>query len=298
MSEATVYQLLPRSTAGSTLRLDAGRLCATIRHRDLTREGPFTVVAPKLRVIDVGTRFCVDVTAARTSVEVTEGEVRVEGSDWSSRVVAGQTMSSDAPRVTAPVPAVAAPAPASTCKSLRSLESREACEAAASAGDGLAAQNALYNLALLARDQRHDGASALTLFQAYRRRFPQGPLAPEASLGILTELSQEGRYADAASEALRYLQAYPAEAKAAQVGLILGNLERERLGDAAAARSAYERVLRSATDPEVAGEALFGLAASELQLGQRAEAQATARRYLAEHPTGARAAEAARLLER
>ncbi len=299
VGDGTVYELSPAvASAGPTLRLKAGRLCATIRHRDPAREGPFTLVAPKLRIIDVGTRFCVVATASRTAVDVTEGEVRVEGDDWSRRVVAGQSLASDDPRPS-PVPAVGAPAPSSSsCEALRSLDAREACEAAASAGDGLAAQNALYNLALLARDQRHDGASALSLFQAYRHRFPQGPLAPEASLGILTELSQEGRYAEAAEEATQYLAAYPGEAKAAQVGLILGNLQRERLANPAAARSAYERVLAAAAEPEVAGEALFGLAASELQLGDRSGAHAAARRYLAEHPTGARAAEAARLLER
>jgi ferric-dicitrate binding protein FerR (iron transport regulator) len=130
VGEATVYQVAPGQP--STLRLDQGRLCAVIRHRDLAREGPFTLVAPKLRVIDLGTRFCVDVTAARTLVEVTEGEVRVEGEDWSTRVVAGQTVASDGPRPAAPAPAVTAPAlPQSNCESLRSLDAREACEAAA-----------------------------------------------------------------------------------------------------------------------------------------------------------------------
>jgi TolA-binding protein len=94
------------------------------------------------------------------------------------------------------------------------------------------------------------------------------------------------------------VQAYPGESKSAQVGLILGNLQRERLDNPAGARAAYERVLRSAPEPEVAGEALFGLALSELKLGQRSEAEAALRRYLAEHPTGARVAEATRLLGR
>ena len=299
VEEATVYELLPAADpAGPTLRLQTGRLCAAIRHRDPAREGPLTVVTPKLRIVDVGTRFCVVATASRTAVDVTEGEVRAEGAGWSRRVVAGQSLASDDPRP-APVPSVAASAMAprpSSCEAMRSLEAREACEEQAAAGEGLAAQNALYNLALLARDQRHDGASALSLFQAYRRRFPQGALAPEASLGVLTELSQEGRYSEAASEATQYLKAYATEAKAPQVGLMLGNLERERLADPSAARTTYEQVLRSAKEPEVAGEALFGLALSELQLGDRSAAQATARRYLAEHPEGARAAEAARLL--
>jgi TolA-binding protein len=296
VTEATVYQLLP----ASALRLEAGRLCAVVKHRDPLREGPFTVLAPKLRIVDVGTRFCVEVAAGRTTVAVSEGAIRAEGEGGRSvEVVAGHQIASDDARLRPPVPSVAATAPSTgSCESLPTLSARESCEAAASSGDGLAAQNALYNLALLARDQRHDGASALTLFQAYRHRFPEGPLAPEASLGILTELSQEGRYADAASEASQYLKAYPGEAKAAQVGLVLGNLERERLENPAAARSAYEQVVRSAAEPEVAGEALFGLALSELQLGQKPEAQATARRYLAEHPTGARAVEAKRLLER
>jgi TolA-binding protein len=305
VSDGTVYQLLPVSgrpagNGGLSVRLDAGRLCATIRH-DPSREGPFTVLTPKLRVVDVGTRFCVEATAGRTKVDVSEGEVRVEGEGgWTSQVVAGQSLASDEPRFMAPVPTVAAPAPVarSSCEALPGLQAREACWAEASAGNGLAAQNALYNLALLARDQRHDGASALSLFQAYRHRFPKGPLVPEADLGILTELSAEARYGEAASEATQYLDAYPGEVKAAQVGLMLGNLERERLGSPAAARSAYEQVLRSTVEPEIAGEALFGLALSELQLGQKTEAQATARRYLAEHPAGARAAEAAWLLQR
>ncbi|MHB8417681.1 MAG: FecR domain-containing protein [Myxococcales bacterium] len=302
---ATVYELLPApahpsSAIGPTLRLEAGRLCAVVRHRDPLAEGPLTVLTPKLRIVDVGTRFCVEVAAGRTAVDVSEGRVQVEGAGGRAvELAAGQRIASDDERFRPPVPAVAPPAPLKGgCQALLALEAREACDAAASSGEGLAAQNALYDLALLARDERHDGATALALFQAYRQRFPQGPLAPEASLGILTELTAEGHYAEAASEAGRYLQAHPSDAKAAQVGLMLGTLERERLGDAAAARAAYEQALRSAAEPDVAGEALFGLALSELQLGQGAEGQAALRRYLAEYPAGARAADAARLLAR
>ena len=297
---AAVYHMAgPR-----TLLLSSGRVCATIRHRDPSM-GPFVVLAPSLRVVDLGTRFCVETAAGRTAVEVTEGKVRVEAEGGRSvSVAAGQRVDSADARLVpasaaAPVPAVAPQeATPPSCDRLGALEARERCFAAASTGDDLAAQNALYSLALLARDQRRDGAAALTLFQTYLHRFPAGPLAPEASLGILTELEAESRYAAAAAEAQRYLTAHPGENKAPEVRLILANLERERLGRPEAARDAYAQVLQGQADREVQGEALFGLALSELQLGQRADAEGALRRYLAEHPAGARAADAQRLLRR
>ena len=77
------------------------------------------------------------------------------------------------------------------------------CLQAAAAGVGLAAEAALFELGMLAHDRGQIG-EAVRLFQSYAERFPEGVLAPEASIALMVDLRHSGRLAEATAEAARF----------------------------------------------------------------------------------------------
>lgn len=188
-------------------------------------------------------------------------------------------------------------APAVTsCPTSGPLPMREDCLARLASGGNLAAQNALFALALLARDEKRDGQSAISFFRSYLGRFPDTPLAPEASLGALAELRALHRDQEAMSEADRYLSHYAAAGRADEVELLRASLLQDGLGRPAEALSAYERVLATSGRPRLRDEADFGRALALQALGRGTEAVRALERYRQTYPSGAHAAEAAALL--
>lgn len=278
--------------------LTEGKLCAEIAHRDLPREGPFLIVAPQVRVTVLGTHFCVETLAGRTMVSVTEGRVRVENAQGAVALVgAGEAVQSDelSTELSAEPSTAAATA---RCPAQGPLQAREDCAAQLSAGSGLSAQNALFALALLARDEGHDGPAAASYFRSFLGRFPQAPLAPEASIGLLRELRAQSRDGEALGEADRYLARYASDGREADVLLLRAHLLRERLGRPREALADYQRVLTEASTSALRGEALYGLATSQGDLGETAQQRRSLDRYLREYPQGDHAAQAARERDR
>lgn len=324
----------PGAVAGATAGVAAGGELATpvgpgalpVPRGAGGERSPFLVEAPDLRVIVIGTRFCVEVSGEHTQVSVSEGKVRVENrAGGSAFVVAGQAVSSaDAatwaapPRFPltalpppAPAPSLAAraavdraavaPTPGSlvparttdACVRERSLDAREACYGQLLAGDDLVAQEALYSLAVMERDERRDGRAALSFFRAYVGRFPGGTLAPEASQNVLSELEREAQPDAALAAANDYLRRFPSEARAPQVQLLRAKILRDELGRPAEALAAYEGALRGALWPALREEALFSKGLCEQRLGRTAAARTSNKAYLLEFPNGRYAAQLA-----
>lgn len=97
------------------------------------------------------------------------------------------------------------------------------CLAEVAAGSDLAAQNALFELALRSRGQSSD--EAIARWREYLHRFPSGVLAPEAQVGIAVELTRAGRLSDALQETQRYLSKWSDEPSAREVVELRKRLE-------------------------------------------------------------------------
>jgi hypothetical protein len=289
--------------AGYTVGLDSGEMCAAIAHRDVPKEGPFVVETASLRVVVVGTRFCVSAgeTTDASWVSVQDGQVRVERSGRSAMVSAGETLHGGDPLLAAPkakaVHSVkATSASTSTCPATDPLPTRRRCLWRLAGGDDLAAQNALYTLGLLARDQEGDGVAALSIWQTYRHRFAHGVMAAEVDLAVLSELTSQGRYGDALNVSDEFLAEYPSYFHAGEVRLKRADLLRTRLGRPAEAQDAYRNILATESSPALRGEALFGLGLSQEAMGLAADAQTTWNRYQMEFPGGRHSSEVSRRL--
>jgi ferric-dicitrate binding protein FerR (iron transport regulator) len=201
-AEVTLPPRLDANRRGAyQVRLLRGRIAAVVGRRGA--DEPLAVVTDQLRVSVVGTRFSVALEEDVTSVAVEEGKVKVESAAGMVMLTAGQSIRSDDPllagaQATAPEPCAAG-----------SLDARRACFAQAAAGAGLLAENALYALGLLERDQAHDPGAALARFREYERRFPRGVLAPEVALARAATLLRAGRGDEACAVADAFLRRFP-----------------------------------------------------------------------------------------
>jgi hypothetical protein len=288
-----------KSNPGRRVVLGRGRLCAEVAHRELPREGPFVVEAPRLRVVVIGTQFCVASDGALSTVSVNQGRIRAFGPAGKSLDVSqGETLRSDDPRwfesnaptLLSGLPSRAVRPATPACDGSHSVSARRQCYARVALGNDLASENALYGLGLLERDEAHDGAAALAVFRAYSQRFPQGLFSPEASLGRLGELLNEQRYQDAFDESGYYLSIGEDGGKP-RVELVRAQLLLESLHQPAKALPLF-RQLDSSSQPSVREEALFGLAKCLLETGAGPEAVDALKRYLLEFPGAKHAVEA------
>jgi hypothetical protein len=164
------------------------------------------VRTPHLTAVLQNARALLQVTSESTRLTVEEGEViyRDRAGDHCIR---------------APSTVMVTRAPASwdpaECEPRAPADLSE-CLALHCGSDGLCAQNALYELAMRAHDR---GALELSAgrFAAYLERFPQGILAPEASMQRMIDLSAARQTQLAIAEAERFLKRFPADPKASQV---------------------------------------------------------------------------------
>lgn len=286
----SVYRVERAASADRNVVLDRGAVEARIR--PLPPGRILAVQTPHLRAVVVGTRFSVEVSPQSSEVVVTEGTVRVEvvgrppqqvGAGQSVRVGAAQPAAAPDPSA-APLDAVA------HCEQEGTVEARRACYRPFLSGTGLAAQNALYGLAALERDQGRT-SDALALFEEHRRRFPAGLLAPEVSLEVLRLLVDERRFAKAVEEAEQFTRRFERDARGPEVRLLRANLLCAELGQREAARQAYLEGAAAARDG-AREEALCAMARCAQLQGERAQAREDWRRYLDEFPRGAHAQEA------
>ena len=173
-----------------------------------------TVTTPQLQALVQNAAAAFDVTPGATTLNVESGEVAWRAPGRKGRLNEGESIT-----VTNTVPKLlVAPlgAPLESCPGSREATGYAPCLTAASAGGGLAAQAALYELGMLAHE-RGDLAEAVRQFSAYADRFPDGALAPEASIARMVDLRADGRLAEASAEAARFAERFAGEPRAEDV---------------------------------------------------------------------------------
>ncbi len=287
------------AVAAQRIFLSRGTLLAQVDHQ--SPGAAVMVEAPQLEVVVVGTRFRVTVEPRRSRVEVLEGRVRAGHPGGTSVLVAaGEAVASDDPRLEATVPAKRTVAPllsgervaVPACGAASAIDERRTCYRAGAAGSGLAAQNALFALAQLDRDEAKDPRAALASFQEYEQRFPHGTFAPEAALGELEALLQLGQLEQALAAAHGFLEGNPTDARQDRVKLIEAQLRQEKQ-DLRVALELYRDLSRVARYPDVLEEALYERGVCEAALGDGATARATFAAYQSRFPQGPHAGDVA-----
>jgi len=181
---------------GESVKVERG----LVRIRPRGREA-VAVVTPQLEAMVQNAAALFDVTARSTVLKAESGEVSWRAAGKSGTVQAGQSVTLGLPvaRLSMPPRGV----PLESCTSNPESRAYTACLAKAAEGSGLTAETALYELAVLAHE-RGELDEATRLFRAYGERFPEGVFAPEASIGLMIDLEQAGKPAEAAAEAARF----------------------------------------------------------------------------------------------
>jgi hypothetical protein len=191
-----------QATESAPARLTWGRL-----HAGPSRELA-VVETPSSTVAWTQARFLMEVTAQGTVLVLEEGTVR-----W--RADGAEVLRSAPARLRAPEPLAlpegfgkAAIAPNADC-SMASVEEQLTCLERIARGSSLAAQNALFEEALVLSDELHAPERAVPVWAAYLQRFPEGALAPDASVGLLADLIRLGRDREALSAAEAHRRQFP-----------------------------------------------------------------------------------------
>ncbi len=152
-------------------------------------------------------RFLLDSTQARTLLVVDEGEVELRADGRLLRVRAGESLELPPPTLQVPAELLALqPVAPSNCNT---AANREQCLRAAAAGTDLAAQNALFELALWLRDEQHSPSAALEAWKQYDQRFPDGVFRIEARASAVLTLAQLGRRNEARAAAETFSRDFP-----------------------------------------------------------------------------------------
>ncbi len=274
--------------------LDRGEMVARIQKRD--RGAPLIVVTPHLQVIVASGRFRVEVEVQSSTVNLQEGALSVERQGRNVVLESGEKIESDDSRLQPRMKEVAAASPAENadvCAEL-AVEEEKKCYQDETHGSGLRAQNALYTLGLIAKEEGNS-AGALSYWRTYRQKFSDGALAREAAEGILSELLRLGRNHEALVEAERF--PFRSDERSAEVRLIVANLLRSDLGCSDRVLTAYQATLNAAkAGMRSRDESLYQIGLCQNELGHREEALATWNRYREEFPTGSHLADVIRLL--
>jgi TolA-binding protein len=248
----TQVALVRDEPAHTTLRLDSGQILVHVDKNKEARV--FDVIAGATRVEVVGTTFAVRREGAVASVRVLEGVVRVEQHDRVDELRAGTMWPEGAPPIAvspddesslrgAPAPhASSAPPvtptpPASSAAALpkpralarppgedayRRAKDREragdaagalAAYEALSSGTGDVAEASLFAAGRI-RASSGAHAEALSAFQRYRARFPNGRFARDVDVYVLDIHMAQRAYDAARAECDRFLAAFPGDPRA------------------------------------------------------------------------------------
>ncbi len=193
---------------GAVATLDGRTLTITSGHVDLRPRRALRVRAGSVEVTLQRGQAAMDVSSDGISIRVEEGEAVVRDGDTTQRLKANQGLTVVPPP---PVQLELSEARTESC-----APGAADCLSTLAAGDGLEAETALYELALGAHE-RGDTAEAIARFAEHQRRFPDGVLAPEASIGlILGHLSARDRAA-AEAEARRFIERFPSDPRVPRV---------------------------------------------------------------------------------
>lgn len=187
---------------------------------------PLTLRTPQGTLSWAQGTFRVAVESARTLLVVEEGEVRWRDPNGEQLLRAGESLEVPPARLEVPaaLKATAQGRADGACAS-REGPQRIACLREAAGGADLAAQNALFELALAAPPE-----AAVEAFRTYLRRFPSGALMPEARVQVLVALAQAGRRQEARQEAQAFLAQLPDDALAPAVAAFGRALEEDSAG--------------------------------------------------------------------
>ena len=198
--------MAPSLTAapGAVYTLDGRTLTIVSGHVEVAARRPLTVRAGGYELFVQNARVAFDVTAQGAVVLVERGEVVQRDADGRRVLRAGDRLEPAAP-LELPAAHSEACAPGA-----------DGCLTALAEGSGLEAETALYELGLSAHE-RGDAAAALARFTEHQRRFPDGVLAPEASIGVMLSHTALKNRAAAAVEARRFVERFPEDPRVARV---------------------------------------------------------------------------------
>ena len=239
----------------------------------VTAPVPVSVTTPLATIDAKAGRFALEVAAQHVVISAETGELQVHSQLMGARVLrAGESL-----RVEQPIAAAALVPPAELLRPPEPAGPRSACGAEldcltrTAKGDTLAAQLALFDLALAAR-RRGDAEQAAALWRQYLARFPEGALAPEVS-GALIRALVIADPPEALREAERYHTRFGDEPSAGGVELLRAHLLRDVGGRSDEGCALYESLVsqRSLT---VRGEALYQSAMCRQARGDLAGAAA------------------------
>jgi len=332
-SRARVVESAVRSVL---LVLQDGRLEASIRHSQ-TRAWTVQAGPYRIRDLGTRFTLRWDSAGSVLEVRVAEGEVQVSGPWLGAKgivVSANEHLSIDglgrpsraarppaalAPRPEPQPPAEERPAPAPSKMHRNGRKQRGALQPPAALPRGEAAEPIAPSAPsgsarTLATRTTLPGLGSLP--EACRALFEQGRYAEvlafarqagfehwlqDLDLPDLWRLGEAARYAKQAREAQQVLQVvrqrFSASWRARVAAFLLGRLAMEQGSDPATAVAWLKTYLKEEPDGSLAQEALGRLFSAQERLGQKAEAQATARAYLQRYPNGLFAALARSVLE-
>lgn len=312
-SDLEVAALTPR---GARVRLERGRVDASVEHRD---ETGWTVDAGPFELTIVGTRFSVawDPVAARFELVMQQGVVLLTGPLVERRrVVAGERVEVSlrqgrvelraAESEPEPEPApTAEPRPADRAPSATAAEASSeppapppepaAVEERPAASPAEPARPSV-GFERHARAGRYAEAVEAAERAGWSETLETAPSASLLHLADAARLAGRPERAQGAYEAVRRRFAY--SPRAARAAFALGRLAHDRGGDPRAAARWFATYLDEAPHGELAREAAGRLMEARVDAGDLAGARAAAARYLRSHPDGPHAELARSLRER
>ncbi len=258
------------------VRVDSGELSGSVWRSEAA--DPVRVATPHLRLRATRARWTVRVNEGQTELVVLEGKVAVEQAGGLLFVEAGQTFLAPARK-------------AQDCEAQPDPARRARCLEPLAAGEGLAAEGALYSLAITRRDALGSAEGALQALSEHRRRFPEGSFAPEVTEAAVSLLLERGD----GPQALRWLEGTGARTDR------LSFLQAQALGATGRLEEADALLLSLAERgaiPELREEALFLSARLAVEHGPAPRAHARLTRYRALYPAGLHAREVEQWLAR
>ena len=176
------------------------------------------VVTPHLRVGLLNGQVAMEVISDRTLLEVDEGEVVLRSG---ARLRQGATLRwPPEPEISERL--IAQAAPDTICEGAGTDQLAQ-CLELESAGDGLQAQAALYELGAF-RARNNQPALALEAWDRSLTRFPDGVLHPEVRLAALLELTRQKRFVEATRAARVFEETCPQDPRRSDVARLRQSL--------------------------------------------------------------------------
>lgn len=270
-----------------TLRLSRGGA-----EFDVPPAGPrrWTIEAALVRVTVVGTRFRVERDGSAVAVEVSRGVVSINGElveDAPRRLVAGDSV-------------VLAPAAFASAEPTSESDAGEPVDAGAAveveAGPAAPRPRTRRSWRRLAREGEYDDAFEQLGAAGVAREARQAATMEEL-LTLADVARRSGHPREAVDPLERALRLHPQDRRAPVAAFTLGRLYLHFLGNPARAARAFERCIALGPPQALREDAHARLAQARLRAGDAAGARSAASRYLRSFPDGRWAAEARRLLD-